>query len=165
MDFPGGAVKFASYNATALVSDVTKGYVIPTSYFGNVYNITAVEVVAVTQGQLAIDVSNEKDITQTIENLEKWHIHFFQIVRPKCQKNMMWCSITKKCEKKCITDFEALEKIDAIHACHFTADAQFCSNEETCQKALTCPNSIMKGQYLIRRQIVLEIDVNVILLS
>ena len=77
MDFPGGAVKFASYNATALVSDVTKGYVIPTSYFGNVYNITAVEVVAVTQGQLAIDVSNEKNITQTIGNLEKWHIHFF----------------------------------------------------------------------------------------
>ena len=64
----------------------------------------------------------------------------------------MWCSITKKCEKKCITDFEALEKIDAIHACHFTNDAQFCSNEETCQKALTCPNSIMKGQYLIRSQ-------------
>ena len=81
MDFPGGAVKFASYNATALVSDVTKGYVIPTSYFGNVYNITAIEVVAVTQGQLAIDVSNEKDITQTIENLEKWHINFFFFFR------------------------------------------------------------------------------------
>ena len=40
-----------------MVSDVTKGYVIPTSYFGNVYNITAIEVVAVAQGQLAIDVN------------------------------------------------------------------------------------------------------------
>ena len=77
MDFPGGAVKFASYNATALVSDVTKGYVIPTSYFGNVYNITAVEVVAVTQGQLAIDVSNEKNLTETIEHLENAIHHFF----------------------------------------------------------------------------------------
>ena len=86
MDFPGGAVKFASYNATALVSDVTKGYVIPTSYFGNVYNITAIEVVAVTQGQLAIDVSNEKDITQTIGNLEKWHIHFFSDCKAKMSK-------------------------------------------------------------------------------
>ena len=77
MDFPGGAVKFASYNATALVSDVTKGYVIPTSYFGNVYNITAIEVVAVTQGQLAIDVSNEKIFTPIIEDLKKWHTYTF----------------------------------------------------------------------------------------
>ena len=82
MDFPGGSVKFASYNATALVSDVTKGYVIPTSYFGNVYNITAIEVVAVTQGQLAIDVSDEKFFTPTIEDLKKMaylYIFFFRL--------------------------------------------------------------------------------------
>ena len=81
MDFPGGAVKFASYNATALVSDVTKGYVIPTSYFGNVYNITAIEVVAVTQGQLAIDVSDEKIFTPAIEDLKKWHTYTFFFFR------------------------------------------------------------------------------------
>ncbi len=67
MDFPGGAIKFASFNSTCDVngvkcSDVSKGYILPTSYFGNVYNITAIEVVGVKSGQLAIDVSNFKSI-------------------------------------------------------------------------------------------------------
>ena len=64
MDFPGGAIKFGSFNSSCDVngvkcSDVSdiKGFILPTSYFGNVFNITAIELVAVKSGQLAIDVS------------------------------------------------------------------------------------------------------------
>ena len=46
----------------------------------------------------------------------------------------MWCSLTKSCEKKCVSELEGLDKISAEHTCHVTNDAQYCSNEETCQK-------------------------------
>ena len=69
MDFPGGAIKFGSFNSSCDVNGVkcsdisnVKGYILPTSYFGNVFNITAIELVAVKSGQLAIDVSNFKSI-------------------------------------------------------------------------------------------------------
>ena len=76
MDFPGGAIKFASFNATEYVSDVKMGYVLPTSYFGNVFNISAIEVVAVTQGQLAIDVRSYFCVTAYFEIL-KLQLLFF----------------------------------------------------------------------------------------
>jgi hypothetical protein len=50
-------LKYASYNTTVMLSDFTKGYVLPTSYFGNVANLSAIEFVAVRNGQLNIDVS------------------------------------------------------------------------------------------------------------
>ena len=66
MDFPGGAIKFGSFNSSCDVNGVkcsdisnVKGYILPTSYFGNVFNITAIELVAVKSGQLAIDVSTQ----------------------------------------------------------------------------------------------------------
>ena len=66
MDFPGGAIKFGSFNSSCdfngvKCSDISnvKGYILPTSYFGNVFNITAIELVAVKSGQLAIDVSTQ----------------------------------------------------------------------------------------------------------
>ena len=69
-----------------------------------------------------------------------------QIVKPVCSGKLVWCSITKLCEKKCETKLEALGKLDAQHSCGVKNDEEFCSNEETCGEKLElkCPQSIMK---------------------
>ena len=43
MEYPGGNLRFASYNKTDQISDYSKGYVLPLTYFGNVLNISAIE--------------------------------------------------------------------------------------------------------------------------
>ena len=57
MKFPGGGLKYASYNTTALVSDPTKGYVLLNTYFSNVANISSIEFTPVVKGAIAIEVT------------------------------------------------------------------------------------------------------------
>lgn len=56
MTYPGGNLKFASYNNSAKISDVAKGYVLPLTYFGNVANISAIEFLPVGTGSIIIEV-------------------------------------------------------------------------------------------------------------
>ena len=88
MDFPGGAIKFASFNATEYVSDVKMGYVLPTSYFGNVFNISAIEVVAVTQGQLAIDVRSYFCVTREFNFCAELRVFYAKV--GSCMKVLLY---------------------------------------------------------------------------
>ena len=63
MEYPGGNIRYASYNSTcdkALCSDVSKGYVLPLTYFGNVLNISAIEFLPVGAGSIAIELVSKK---------------------------------------------------------------------------------------------------------
>ena len=132
MDYPGGNIRFASYNSTcnkALCSDVSKGYVLPLTYFGNVANISALEFLPVSTGSITIE-----------------------LVRPQCLEAPLtkWCTLTKKCEKNCVTDFESkTKKFDDLGEFidFYTCEnkEEYCSAEETCSKQLKCPTSITKG--------------------
>jgi hypothetical protein len=71
----------------------------------------------------------------------------FQIVKPVCVSTQLWCPLTKKCEKNCVTNLEGQQKITASisgHTCQTTTNAQYCSGEETCGAVLRCPTSISK---------------------
>ena len=87
MNFPGGALKFASYNssADAKISNFAKGYVLPLTYFGNVFNISAIEFTPVGTGSIIIE-----------------------LVSPECSDGQKWCTLTKKCERNCVTKFESI---------------------------------------------------------
>ena len=63
MEYPGGNLKFASYNNTVMLADVTKGYVLPLSYFGNVFNISAIEFLPVSNGNLVIEVCTKLNLS------------------------------------------------------------------------------------------------------
>ena len=119
MTYPGGNVKLASYNNTAQLSDFSKGYVLPATMFGNVFNITALEFVAVGgAGQLIVE-----------------------LVRPICG-NLVWCSLTQQCEKRCQSEFETITKMfEAKYKCDPGGAKSYCSFEETCNKQLKCPKS------------------------
>ena len=122
MDFPGGNLKFASYNSTVMLSDVNKGYVLPLTYFGNVFNIAALEFVPVGGGSIIID-----------------------IVKPICADDKKWCTLTKQCEKNCFTKFESLTKrLEAFYACDASDKKLYCSSEKSCLNELKCPTSITK---------------------
>ena len=62
-----------------------------------------------------------------------------------------WCTLTKSCEKNCVSDFESKTiRYDALgeflydpYSCK--EDKDFCSAEETCSNELKCPTSITKG--------------------
>ena len=56
MEYPGGNLRFASYNKTDQISDYSKGYVLPLTYFGNVLNISAIEFLPVGAGSIAIEL-------------------------------------------------------------------------------------------------------------
>ena len=56
MEYPGGNIRFASYNTTHTVSDYDKAYILPLTYFGNVLNISAIEFLPVGAGSIAIEL-------------------------------------------------------------------------------------------------------------
>ena len=128
MEYPGGNLRFASYNKTDQISDYSKGYVLPLTYFGNVLNISAIEFLPVGAGSIAIE-----------------------LVRPICDGSFKWCTLTKACEKNCVSDFESkTSRYDALgeffydpYSCK--GDKDFCSAEETCSNELKCPTSITKA--------------------
>ena len=55
-----------------------------------------------------------------------------------------WCTLTKSCEKNCVSDFESKtgEFLYDPYSCK--EDKDFCSAEETCSNELKCPTSITK---------------------
>ena len=62
-----------------------------------------------------------------------------------------WCTLTKACEKNCVSDFESKtsrydrESIEFIYDPYICKeDKDFCSAEETCSNELKCPTSITK---------------------
>ena len=129
-DMPGGHLRFASYNNSYRVSDVTKGYVLPLTYFGHVANISALELLPVGTGSIIIE-----------------------LVSPVCGgETPKWCSLTKTCEKNCVSKFETItrkyagfqNRLDDF-SCEASPTKVYCSNEETCLHDLKCPTSITKN--------------------
>ena len=127
------------------------------SYFENKANITAIEFVPMTAGQLVIEVYRKTIIIVIIQlGLQFYktgyyfgHDYVFQVVEPECPASSPnWCSVTKRCETDCDTDFASLMYFPAdanslISGKYSCAAQEYCSNEQTCQaKPLTCPASL-----------------------
>ena len=78
---------------------------------------------------------------------------FYQIPVDMVKKlgTFKWCTLTKACEKNCVSDFESkTSRYDALgeflydpYSCK--EDKDFCSAEETCSNELKCPTSITKA--------------------
>ena len=68
-------------------------------------------------------------------------------MKPICSGDTSkWCSLTKKCEKNCVSQFESITKrYEAFYSCQADAKQSYCSAEETCQNELKCPTSITKS--------------------
>ena len=87
-------------------------------------------------------------IIQTLCTYYQFIHHIIQ-VSPQCG-TFKWCTLTKTCEKNCVTDFESkTTKYDSdgnfidFYTCR--EDKEYCSAEETCSNDLKCPTSITKG--------------------
>eukprot|EP00095_Tigriopus_kingsejongensis_P009159 maker-scaffold798_size95657-snap-gene-0.31 protein:Tk09159 transcript:maker-scaffold798_size95657-snap-gene-0.31-mRNA-1 annotation:"zgc:103474 protein" len=113
---PGFPIASQSYNATTSGSNTSLSYVLPSSYFESIANISQIEFVPLTTGQLMID-----------------------IVSPVCDSGLSWCALIRACTASCATHLESQNMFDAQHTCQPGSGVAFCSVESTCNAELTCP--------------------------
>lgn len=111
---PSYPLPHKSFNESVLSTSPTQSYVLKSSYFESVANISQFEFVPFSTGPFEID-----------------------IVSPVCETGKSWCPITKGCQTTCVTDFATHNVFDANYECQ---SGPFCALEQTCQADLTCPD-------------------------
>ncbi|XP_059083429.1 uncharacterized protein LOC131880752, partial [Tigriopus californicus] len=111
---PSYSLRNRSFNQSVLSTSASLSYILKSSYFQSVANISQIEYVAFSEGSFAVD-----------------------IVSPVCETGKTWCPLTKGCQTTCVTDFSTQIAFDANYDCQ---SGPFCSLEQTCQVDLTCPD-------------------------
>ena len=113
LHMPGGPLKTASWNLT-LDNDGSKNYIIQSTYFQYMTNLSGIYYVPASDGDILFEVYCPK---------EMFHIakkpFFAQLVTPECpmRKDSMgalvqtyWCPISKSCEQYCFSFLESQEE-------------------------------------------------------
>ena len=110
----GGAIRHGTYNESDSFDAATEtGFVLSSTYFNSISHISHIELTAVIAGSIVVDV-----------------------VKPVCGGGLFWSPETRSCELSSATWY--LDYVGFERPCG-GADNAFCSNEDTCFQALTCP--------------------------
>eukprot|EP00095_Tigriopus_kingsejongensis_P012230 maker-scaffold528_size145933-snap-gene-0.29 protein:Tk12230 transcript:maker-scaffold528_size145933-snap-gene-0.29-mRNA-1 annotation:"hypothetical protein IscW_ISCW000316" len=115
-DIPGKTLKSSAYNQTTHVTDGSGFfYALPVTSFDTMANVSKFEIAVLTGGLLK-----------------------FSIAEPICGSGLVWCLLTKMCESKCKSAFQANE---LELECAAEVNKDFCSLEGSCHDLLSCPVS------------------------